>query len=210
MIRTSILFAGLLLAPAFAAAGECRDWKAIAMSSDQPAVQVAVDTVARMLPAQPADTDPEFLQEQLEALDEARNLLQRARDPLPLGDVTGAWRVASIQLGTQGGIGYPPFAGHIERTACGYHFIKTEGSQRRSGMLLPMQDNDRALAFLGVQTYNANTTKPYGPDNMMVWQQPQDGIPGNSVGRLLRIAPDSLLMILDADERGFELYRLDR
>jgi hypothetical protein len=34
--------------------------------------------------------------------------------------------------------------------------------------------------------------------------------PVNSAGRLLRIAHDTLLMILDADAKGFELYRLDR
>jgi len=210
MIRTSVIFAGLLLAPALATASECRDWRTIALPSDRPGVQVDLDTVAGMLPAQPENTDSDFLYEQIQALDEARYLLERAHHPLPLGDITGAWRVASIQLDTKGGFAYPHFAGHIEHTACGYNFIKTQGSQRRSGMLLPMQGNGRTLAFLGVRTYNGNTAKPYGPDNMAVWQLPEDGIPANSVGRLIRISPDTLLMILDADEQAFELYRLDR
>jgi hypothetical protein len=34
--------------------------------------------------------------------------------------------------------------------------------------------------------------------------------PTNSAGRLLRIAPDTLLMIMDAGDDGFELYRLER
>ncbi|MGN6328953.1 MAG: hypothetical protein ACTHL5_08445 [Rhodanobacter sp.] len=34
--------------------------------------------------------------------------------------------------------------------------------------------------------------------------------PTHSAGRLLRIAPDIVLMIMDADDDGFELYRLER
>jgi hypothetical protein len=34
--------------------------------------------------------------------------------------------------------------------------------------------------------------------------------PTHSAGRLLRIAPDSVLMIIDAGNDGFELYRLER
>lgn len=210
MMRASLFYAALLFAPAFSRASECRNWQTVALPSDRPNVQVAIDTLVELLPAQPADKDPEFVADQSHALTEARDLLERARHSLPLGDISGAWRVESIQLERTGGFSYPYFAGHIERTACGYRFTKTQGSQRRSGVLLPMQEDDHALAFLGVSTVNENPARPYGPDNRPMGQPSGPEGPVNSAGRLLRISPDTLLMILNADVKGFELYRLDR
>jgi hypothetical protein len=209
-LRNSIFCLMMLAAPAVASAQECRNWKAVALPSDRPSVQVDVSVLAGLLPAQPANPDSEYADDEIRALKEARDLLDRAGHPLPLGDIRGAWRVASYQMGRTGGYSYPYFAGHIDRTTCGYRFIKTRGSQRRSGVLLPMQENGRALAFLGVATVNGNTSKPYGPTNRPMGQPMGLEGPSNSAGRLLRIGPDTLLMIMDAGDGGFELYRLER
>lgn len=205
-----LFYALLFAAPAYAQADGCRDWQSIVLPADHVSVEVSVDTLAAMLPAQPTDTNPDFLAEQTQALDEARDLLRSARHPLPLGNITGAWRIASIQVGRTGGFSYPSFAGRIERKACGYRFIKTQGSQRRSGVLLPMQKDAYALAFLGSSTVNENPGKPYGPGNRLLGQPAGPDGPVNSAGRLLRIAPNTLLMILDASDNGAELYRLER
>lgn len=209
-IRTSLFYAVLFMAPAFAGATECRDWQAIVLPPDRTSVQVSVDALLAMLPAHPADTDAEFVADQTKALSEARELLARARHSMPLGNITGAWRIASIQVGRTGGFSYPFFAGRIDRTTCGYRFIKTQGSQRRGGVLLPMSQDERVLAFLGSSTVNDNPGKPYGPGNQPMEKQSGPDAPVNSAGRLLRISPDTLLMILDADDKGVELYRLER
>jgi hypothetical protein len=208
--RTSILCLVMLAGPAVAGAHGCRNWKTIALPSDSPAVQVDVNALADWLPAHPANPDSTYADDEMRALEEARDMLQRAGHPLPLGDIRGVWRVASYQMGRTGGYSYPYFAGHIDRTPCGYRFIKTQGSQRRSGALLPMQENGRALAFLGVATVNGNTSKPYGPANRPMGLPMDPEGPTNSAGRLLRIGPDTLLMIMDAGNDGFELYRLER
>jgi hypothetical protein len=209
-IRTSLFYAALFMAPAFAGASECRDWQAIVLPPDRTSVQIDVDAVLNMVPAHPADTDPQFVADETKALNEARELLNSARRAMPLGNLTGAWRVASIQVGRTGGFSYPYFAGRIDRTTCGYRFSKTQGSQRRSGVLLPMPQDNRALAFLGSSTVNEKPGKPYGPGNQSLGQPSGPDGPVNSAGRLLRISPDTLLMILDADDKGVELYRLDR
>ena len=209
-LRTSIFCLVMLASPVVASARECRHWTAIALPSGRPSVEVDVNALADLLPLRPASPDPEYLEDEVRTLKEAHGLLHRARHPLPLGDITGAWRVASYQMGRTGGYSYPYFAGHIDRTRCGYRFIKTRGSQRRSGVLLPMQENGRALAFLGVATVNGNSSAPYGPANRPMGQPMDPDGPTNSAGRLLRLAPDALLMIMDAGDDGFELYRLER
>lgn len=209
-LSTSILCFVMLAGSAVASVHECLNWKAIALPLDRPSVHVDINALADLLPAHPVNADPEYLDDEIRTLDEAHDLLNRARHPLPLGDIRGAWRVASYQMGRTGGYSYPYFAGHIDRAACGYRFIKTRGSQRRSGVLLPMQESERALAFLGVATVNGNTSQPYGPTNRSLGHPVGPDGPTNSAGRLLRIAPNTLLMIMDADNDGFELYRLER
>ena len=77
----------------------------------------------------------------------------------------------------------------------------------------PAADERRhALAFLGTGTVNDNHTGAYGPDNPPrgTAMGSMGDAPVNSAGRLLRIGEGELLMILDFDERGFELYHLKR
>lgn len=201
----------LLLMPTVAAAGDCQDWQATVLPTDRPSMAVTVGSLLDRLPEQPFSSSPEFVADQTRALDKARDLLVQAEHPLPLGDITGAWRVASIQVSSSGFYDYPYFAARIERAGCGYRFAKSTGSQRRTGRLLPMK-NDRALAFLGTFTVNDDPTASYGPDNRSLGLPAGPDGPTNSVGRLMRLGPDTLLMILDAhvDDNAFELYRLQR
>ena len=208
--RSSMLGAAWLLWPAMASAAACESWQSIVLPADRPALTTPVQQILDQLPARPLSASPEYLADETAALDEARFLLQRALHPLPLGDVQGAWRVRSIQAGRTGAYAYPYFAGRIDRTACGFSFSKTRGSQRRSGALLPMAQDDRALAFLGVFTVNDDPTRPYGPDNRPLGEPAGRDGPVNSVGRLLRIGPHTLLMLLDVDGKSFELHRLER
>jgi hypothetical protein len=172
---------------------------------------ISVDSLLDRLPREPFATSPEYVAEATRTLDEARDLLVQARQPMPLGDVTGTWRVASIQFSSRGAFGYPYFTGRIDRDACGYHFAKATGSQRRTGELLAMED-ERTLAFLGTSTVNDGRTAPYGPTNRSLGLPAAPEAPTNSVGRLVRLGPDTLLMILDVhvDDNAFELYRLQR
>ena len=97
------------------------------------------------------------------------------------------------------------------RGPCGFSFAKTTGSQRRTGRLLPMRDR-RTLAFLGTGTVNDDPTGRYGP-RMRPRGEVMGGdpaVPVNSAGTLVRIGRNELLMLLDLDERGFELYHLKR
>lgn len=208
--RSSMLIAAWLLWPAMASAATCESWQSTVLPADRPALTTPVQQVLDQLPTHPLSASPDYLADQAAALDEARYLLQRALHPLPLGDIHGAWRVRSIQAGRTDAYAYPYFVGRIDRTACGFRFSKTRGSQRRSGTLLPMAQDDRALAFLGVFTVNDDPTRPYGPDNRPLGEPagPDDQV--NSVGRLLRVGSHTLLILLDVGDNGFELYRLER
>ena len=208
--RSWVLLPAWLLLPAIASAAACGNWQSIVLPSDRPAVTVTIRQLLDQLPARPIDASPEYMADEMASLDEARFLLDSASHPLPLGDIRGTWRVKSIQAGRTGAYAYPYFAARIEHAACGYRFSKTSGSQRRHGKLLPMEGDASALAFLGALTVNDTIAKPYGPDNRMTQESfgPEDS--RNSAGRLLRIGPHTLVMILDAGDKGFELYRLER
>lgn len=210
-IRTAALAAACFLIPAVGAASECPSWQSTMLHADRPSMAITIDSLLDRLPKEPFAVSPDYLAEETRTLDEARDLLVQARHPMPLGDITGAWRVASLQLSSRGAFGYPYFAGRIERDACGFHFAKTTGSQRRTGELLPMED-ERTLAFLGTSTVNDDPTAAYDSTNPSPRLPSGSEGPTNSVGRLVRLGPDTLLMILDAhaDDNAFELYRLQR
>lgn len=191
------------------------DWRAQVLPPDRAAVEADAQAALARIPS--AAGMPDYLGEDLQeaslrGIVLAHALLQRARNPLPLGDVTGAWQVRSVQASGDTVWDYPFFTARIDRADCGFDFRKTSGSQRRSGRLLPVSAEARALAFLGTATVNDNRTGAYGAQN------PPTGTPAgsegdapvNSAGRLLRIGDGELLMILDVDADGFELYHLKR
>lgn len=135
----------------------------------------------------------------------AQALLQRAATPLPLGELEGSWQVRSIQIHDSFGYAYPWFDATLLPDADGtLRLAKTTGSQRRTGLLLPMDAGTR-LAFLGASTVNDDPTRRYSRSAGAAAPSEHD-----SVGQLVRIGPQELLLVLDASARGFELYHLRR
>jgi hypothetical protein len=200
--------------PAASVPASC-DWRAQVLPADRAAVEADAQAALARIPS--AAGMPEYLGEDLQeaslrGIVLAHALLQRARTPLPLGDVTGAWQVRSVQASGDTVWDYPFFAARIDRSDCGFDFRKTSGSQRRSGQLLPVSPEARALAFLGTATVNDNRTGAYGAHNPPTGTPAgsEGAAPVNSAGRLLRIGDGELLMLLDLDADGFELYHLKR
>lgn len=200
--------------PSAPATGAC-DWRTQVLPTDRAAAQADAQAALARIPS--AAGMPDYLgddlhEASLRGIVLAHALLQRARTPQPLGDVSGAWKVRSVQASGDSVYDYPFFSARIDRAACGFDFSKTTGSQRRSGRLYPDAGDARALAFLGTSTVNDNRTGDYGPGNPPTGTAvgSEGDAPVNSAGRLLRIGADELLMILDLDDSGFELYHLKR
>lgn len=200
--------------PAPPASVDACDWRTAVLPGDRRAVEIDVEQAIARIPS--SATAPDYLgddlkETSLKGVVLAHALLQRARSPLPVGDVSGAWQVRSIQASPETVFDYPFFRASIARSGCGFEFRKTSGSQRRTGRLLPMADA-RAMAFLGTATVNDNRTGPYDAANPPTGTAmgSMGDAPVNSAGKLLRIGEAELLLILDADERGFELYHLKR
>lgn len=214
LILSSFLFLTLLLAPPAIAADACR-WESDVLPADRDRVLPDVRQLAARVPSSermPDSLGDDLKRDSAHALQLARDLLARARAARPVGGIVGTWRVRSMQVGRDSAFDYPFFQARIERRDCGLAFGKTSGSQRRSGLLYPVPGDATRMAFLGSATVNDNPTAPYGAGNPPLGTA--NGSAGdaavNSVGQLLRIGTNELLMILDAGEDGFELYHLKR
>ncbi|MET0548876.1 MAG: DUF4893 domain-containing protein [Xanthomonas sp.] len=201
MTRPSLLPFGALCAlllPLSAAAAQGCDWNSLAADADRAAVTVSAERLQQTIAPHYDDAE----QEAGAAL--ARTLLQRAQTPQPPGKLEGRWKVRSIQVDPHFAYAYPYFKAEIRHDACGYHLSKTSGSQRRSGTLYPLAAGSHELAFLGASTVNDEPEAAYAPGHV------SDGTHGNSVGRLVALGPNELLLILDGKDNGFELYQLIR
>lgn len=182
--------------PAPAAEPAPMGWRAVVL----PAHELMVDEALVLATAAAKGDD--------EASLDARALLERAREPLQLGEIGGDWRVRSIQVDRQQGYAYPWFDARIAHDGTGngsHRFAKTSGSQRRSGRLYPM--DGPGLVFLGARTVNDESPRTYTRIAMPAAEAPGEH---DSAGLLLRIGPNELLMVLDADGERFELYHLRR
>lgn len=200
MFRSAALF--LLLASSIATGAGARDWRTLAWPQDVDRIERAVTIARSSLPTEPNGDEAATL---------AIALLARARQPMPLGTIEGRWLVRSIQMQGATGYAYPFFNAKIARQGREHRFIKTTGSQRRNGVLLGIDLDKRALAFIGESTVNDDPIRGYGRLAGSRSPDPSNGDgSGDSVGRLIRIGPSELLMILDADTRGYELYHLKR
>ncbi|WP_235426540.1 DUF4228 domain-containing protein [Xanthomonas cerealis] len=71
-------------------------------------------------------------------------------------------------------------------------------------MLSPLAKDSREFTFLGASKVNDDPPGHYAPGNVC------DGSNGNGGGRLVALAPDELLLILDGNAKDFELYQLIR
>lgn len=191
------------------------DWRQRVLPGDRDRVLVDLAALAARVPGN--GRMPDYQQADLraasdDALDQVRALLARAASPLPLGAIEGVWQVRSLQVGVDGAFDYPFFRARIEPDACGLRFAKVTGSQRRSGLLSPVAGDDARLAFLGTATVNDNPEGGYGPEQAPLGTPAgAEGLrPVNSAGQLLRIGPRELLLALDVQDDGFELYHLRR
>lgn len=197
LLATALLLAGAGTAHA---ADRCK-WEAQARSEDKGRIAMQFsDARQRLATLRGSALDRR-------SAEAARSLLRRADKPLALGSISGRWPVRSLQFTDFPGDGdfgyaYPFFKATIsDPPGCGLRFAKTSGSQRRAGGLYAMPNDLRALAFLGAKTVNNDPVLAYDPDS---------DNDANSVGRLVRIGRNELLMLLDYDGRGFELYHLRR
>ncbi|KMM75728.1 hypothetical protein ACP93_09680 [Xanthomonas sp. NCPPB 1128] len=201
MLRPSLLPFGALCAlllPLSAAAAPRCDWNSLADDADRATVTVSVERLQQVIAAHYDDAE----QEAGAAL--ARSLLKRAQTPQQPGKLEGRWKLRSIQVDPHFAYAYPYFKAEIRRDPCGYHLSKTSGSQRRSGTLYPLAAGSHELAFLGASTVNSEPEAAYAPGHV------SDGTHGNSVGRLVALGPNELLLILDGKDNGVELYQLIR
>lgn len=199
MVKKILLLAALAVVMPAAQADVC-SWKMFARDTDHGAVERAVQRLATRFESGNFDQNDADIQL-------AHALAERARSApsLPLGNISGEWKVQSIQGGNNTAYAYPPFRAWIGQGAlCGQFFEKYTGSQRRSGRLYPIPD-EQAMAFVGAKTVNDDPTLEYSLH--------QDR-PSNTVGKLLRLGDDELLLILDVDSdqplAPYELYYLHR
>ena len=194
-MRAALL--ALALVAGHAGAGTAKGWRQAAWPAHVARIDAAVSEASRI------DAGAGSYPEDFRA---ARGLLERARRPQPLGAVEGAWQVRSFQVNRMGTFAYPWFKARIWRGSTGLRFEKTSGSQRRSGVLLPHGDG-RSLVFLGGTTVNADPQVGYS--SVRAGGEPAES---DTVGRLVRIGPRELLLVLDADREAgrFELYHLRR
>lgn len=196
-IGWAVGLAGWAFAAGVALAGAGTGWRERAWPAHMDRIERAVDeagAVDASMAAYPADFRA------------ARALLDRARRPLAPGAVEGRWKVRSLQVNRMGTFAYPWFDARIDRDRGGLVFAKTGGSQRRSGILLPHGDG-RSLVFLGGSTVNDEPRVAYSRVRDGAAQASSD-----SVGRLVRIGPRELLLVLDVDAAAgrYELYHLRR
>lgn len=169
------------------------DWTRVAL----PGHRAMIDVDARTLPEGIGDRSGDTAQ--LVALLE--------RPAQPPGDIRGRWRVRSLQYDGRNTYVYPFFDARIDGDDCGARFAKTSGSQRRTGVLYPVEGDPDRLAFLGAATVNDDPPRNYDPARPQDTQFPGEA---NSAGWLVRIGPDELLMVLDAVPGRLEAYHLRR
>jgi hypothetical protein len=206
MHRTALLL--LALASASGHAADRCDWRSQLLVEDQAAPALTPKTALGLIADRYDDAD------QQAGAAQARNLLQRAVDaPQPVGDIAGRWKIRSIQVSTgqmQFAYAYPSFAATIKADGCGFRFSKDTGSQRHGGVLYRVAGHADELAFLGTAVVNDQTLRDYGPDNLSSAARGDGEHASNSTGKLWRIAPDTVLLLVDTDGGGFNLYQLTR
>ncbi len=198
----------MLVLASFSAHASC-DWQQTLLEQDRGAINATVAAALALIAPDYGDAD----ENAGAAL--AGELLDRAHDPQPIGDIAGNWKIRSIQVssaasGMAFAYAYPNFAATIRANDCGFRFAKTSGSQRHGGQLYPMQGDDRQLVFLGTEVVNDQTLLDYGPDNLPASANGDGEHARNSIGHLWRIGPRTLLLLVDVDANGFNLYQLTR
>jgi hypothetical protein len=137
-----------------------------------------------------------------------------AQPPESLGDgsqLLGDWRVRSIQARTGHAVyDYPWFQARIRRDPRGaLGFIKSTGSQRRSGLLLRDREQPGRLVFAGTTSVNDQPTRDYSTVRGNTGN-PRDESSDDSVGEFILLSEGHAVLILDVDEFRLEIYELRR
>ncbi len=131
-------------------------------------------------------------------------VLAAKESPIKPSDLTGEWKVRSVQQGTGGAVfAYPWFKCRISETDGGLlKFEKTSGSQRRSGKLY--RHNGTSLVFLGGSTVNEDPQVGY--QGKAAGEEPAVS---DSYGVLVRLSPGRYAIIMDlGGPRGWEIYEI--
>ncbi len=141
------------------------------------------------------DADPKAVVEEL---------LAEPHRPLTAAELTGDWKVRSLQGARYGIFPYPWFKARIEERDGRVFFQKLTGSQRRSGWLLPPGDGKGDWYFIGGATVNEDPQVPY---SKATGGSARDS---DTVGLAWGIAEGRVLMLLDVSDESYEVYQLKR
>lgn len=158
--------------------------------------QTVVDTV---------NANPELPKSDADAKAVVEELLGEDHQPLTPAQLTGEWRVRSIQGGRYGIFPYPWFKARVVERDHKLFFEKTSGSQRRSGWLLPPPGGKDAWYFVGGATVNEDPQVAYSRGAGA--EGPRDS---DSVGLVWGISDGRVIMLLDAHDGDYEIYQLKR
>ncbi len=192
----------LLLALPFAAVA------ATATAADARLEQIWPEHQARLSDAQrrvdAVNANPGIPAGDADAKAVVEELLAEPHRPLTAAELTGDWKVRSLQGGRYGIFPYPWFKARFEQRDGRVFFEKLTGSQRRSGFLLPPADGKGDWFFVGGASVNEDPQVPY---SKAAGGSARDS---DTVGLVWGIAEGRVLMLLDVSNDGYEVYQLKR
>jgi hypothetical protein len=192
----------LLLALPFAAMA------ATATAADARLEQIWPEHQARLSDAQrrvdAVNANPEIPAGDADAKAVVEELLAEPHRPLTAAELTGDWKVRSLQGARYGIFPYPWFKARFEQRDGRVFFEKLTGSQRRSGFLLPPADGKGDWYFVGGASVNEDPQVPY---SKAAGGSARDS---DTVGLVWGIGEGRVLMLLDVSDDGYEVYQLKR
>jgi hypothetical protein len=196
------VFALLSLWPAGLRAED--DWRKTIHPAHRPSVDRALEAIA----AVHAALDPATRKNDAKTIAEVDTLVTRTSLPFTSEELPGKWKVRSIQGGSLGIFAYPFFPASFEKRDGRLFLKKTSGSQFRHGFLYADGANSRQI-FLGVKYVSGEKPQAYSGT------YPHEALDGedldfDSVGVLVKKAPNHFVLILDATETEYEVYEFKR
>lgn len=150
------------------------------------------------------NANPEIPRADADARAVVEELLAEPHRPLSTAELSGDWKVRSLQGARYGIFPYPWFRARIEQRDGRVFFEKFTGSQRRSGWLLPPPDGSGDWYFVGGASVNEDPQIPY---SKVSGDSARDS---DSVGLAWGIADGRVLMLLDVSDDSYEVYQLRR
>ncbi len=150
--------------------------------------------------------NPQPDRESAKAAETAHRWVNQPRLPFRAEDLTGKWRVRSLQGSLGLCVLYPYFNAEFRTENGRLIFQKTTGSQRRMGWVLPYRND--CMIFLGARTVNDDPPLHYSRlDPTIPATSPRKE--SDSWGALYRIGDNQYLMVLDVVVgQEFELYEI--